>query len=242
MSVIVIAHRGYSGKAPENTMAAFELALAAGADGIELDVHLTKDGEIVVIHDETVDRTTDGTGRISSYTLEDLKKLDAGSWYGPEFAGETVPTLRQVLDLLKGKDVLLNIEIKTGLGFEPMNEKLVALLDKYDRWERTIISSFNHYALAHIIGLKPQSRTAILYMSALVNPWVYAKSIGATILHPYYHGVIPEIITAAQQNGMMVNVWTVDEEADVERMKQCRVDGIVTNQPEKVKSLIQTGH
>lgn len=236
--MIVIAHRGYSAKAPENTMAAFELALAAGADGIELDVHLTRDGEIVVMHDEKVNRTTNGTGPITAYTLAELKALDAGSWFGPDFAGQRVPTLRQVLDLIKGKDILLNVEIKTGLGFEHLNEKLVALLDQYDRWERTIISSFNHYALAHLITVKPQARTAILYSAALVNPWVYAKSIGVTVLHPYHHTLIPEIVTAAQQNGMMVNAWTIDEEADVQRAKMCRIDGIITNQPERVKSLL----
>lgn len=238
MSVIVIAHRGYSAKAPENTMAAFELALEAGADGIELDVHLTKDGEVVVLHDETVNRTTSGKGSVREYNLAELKELDAGSWFAPEYAGEKVPTLRQVLDLLKGRDVLLNIETKTALGFEQLNERLVPLLDKYDRWERTIISSFNHYSLAHLISLKREARTAILYMSALVNPWVYAKSIGATVLHPYHHTVVPEIVTASHQNGMMVNVWTVDQEPDIERMKQCRVDGIITNQVERVKSLL----
>lgn len=238
ISVIVIAHRGYSAKAPENTMAAFELALAAGTDGIELDVHLTGDGEIVVIHDDTVNRTTDGKGPVGAFTLAELQALDAGSWFAPEFAGEKIPTLKKVLELLKDKDVLLTIEVKTGLGFEQLNEQLVQLLDRYDFWERTIISSFNHYALAHLVGLKPQARTAILYTAALVNPWVYAKSIGATVLHPYHHAVIPEIVTAAQQNGMMVNVWTVDEEADVERMKLCRIDGIITNQVERVKSLL----
>jgi len=238
MSVIVFAHRGYSAKAPENTMAAFELALEFDADGIELDIHLTKDGEIVVIHDDTLDRTTNGTGLVSTYTMSELKAFDAGAWFSPEFAGEQIPTLRRVLDLTKGTDTLLNIEIKTGLGFEQLNEKLIPLLDKYDCWERTIISSFNHYALAHLISLKPQARTAILYSAGLVNPWVYAKSIGATALHPYHRTVIPEIVTAAQQNGMMVNVWTVDKEEDVERMKVCRVDSVITNQVERVLSLV----
>ncbi len=238
MTVIVLAHRGYSAKAPENTMAAFELALAVGADGIELDVHMTRDGEIVVIHDDTLDRTTNGKGSVSDQTMAELRELDAGSWFSPEFAGERIPTLKLVLELIKDKDVLLNIEIKTGLGFQQLNEELVPLLDRYDRWERTIISSFNHYALAHLISLKPQARTAILYMAALVNPWVYAKSIGATALHPYYPGIIPEIVTASQQNGMMVNAWTVDLEADIQRVKMCRVDGIITNEPERVKSLI----
>lgn len=238
MRMIVIAHRGHSKKAPENTMAAFELALEVGAGGLELDVHLSKDGEVVVIHDDTLERTTTGQGRVEAHTWAELKQLDAGSWFAPEFTGERIPSLRQVLELLKGRDTLLNIELKAGLGFEHLNEKLVPLLDKYDCWERTIISSFNHYALAHLASLKPQARTGIVYMAAMVNPWVYAKSIGATALHPYYLGVIPEVVTAAQQNGMMVNVWTVDEPEDIERIKLCRIDGIMTNDPELVQSLL----
>ena len=127
MTVIVLAHRGYSAKAPENTMAAFELALAVGADGIELDVHMTRDGEIVVIHDDTLDRTTNGKGPVSDQTMAELRELDAGSWFSPEFAGERIPTLKLVLELIKDKDVLLNIEIKTGLGFQQLNEELVPL-------------------------------------------------------------------------------------------------------------------
>lgn len=234
----VFAHRGYSAKAPENTMAAFELALAAGADGIELDVHLTKDGEIVVIHDDTLERTTNGTGRVDALTLAELKEFDAGSWFAPEFAGQSIPTLVEVLDLIKNKDILLNVEVKTGIGFEQINEKLVALIDKYDFWDNIIVSSFNHYALAHLVGLKPGVRTAILYSAALVNPWVYAKSIGATVLHPNHRTLMPEIVTAARQNGMMVNAWTVDAEKDIEWMKACRIDGIITNQVERVKSMI----
>lgn len=236
--MIVFAHRGYSAKAPENTMAAFELALEVGAGGLELDVHLTKDGKIVVIHDETVDRTTNGTGRVDGFTLTELQKLDAGSWFSPDFAGEKIPTLRQLLDIVKDKDIVLNIETKTGLGFEQLNETMAELLDQYDLWEKTIISSFNHYSLAHLINIRPHVKTAILYNAALVNPWVYAKSIGATVLHPYHKTIIPEIVTAAQQNGMMVNVWTVDKEVDVERMKQAKVNGIITNVPDEVQSLL----
>ena len=236
--MIVLAHRGYSAKAPENTMAAFELALEVGSGGLELDVHLTKDGEVVIIHDDTVDRTTNGTGRVDSYTMAELKELDAGSWFSPEFAGEKLPTLRQLLDLVKDKDILLNIETKTALGFEQLNETLASLLDQYDLWERTIISSFNHYSLAHMKDIRLQAKTAILYNAALVNPWVYAKSIGATVLHPYHKTIIPEIVTAAQQNGMMVNVWTVDKPVDVERMKAAKVNGIITNVPDQVQSLL----
>ncbi|NLL43882.1 MAG: glycerophosphodiester phosphodiesterase [Firmicutes bacterium] len=235
--MIVMAHRGFSSKAPENTMAAFTLALDAGAEGIELDVHLTKDGEVVVIHDHTLARTTNGTGLVADLTLAELQELDAGLWFSPEFKGERLPSLREVLELLKEHNVLLNVETKAALGYEQLNEKLASLLDEYAMWEKTIISSFNHYALVHIKTIRPQARTGILYNCGLVNPWEYAKSIGATALHPYYLTIVPELVQAAQQHGMMVNVWTVDEEVDIERVSLAGVDAIITNVPDRVLSM-----
>jgi glycerophosphoryl diester phosphodiesterase len=236
--MIVMAHRGYSSKAPENTMPAFELALEAGSGGIELDVHLTKDGEVVVIHDDVLDRTTNGKGPVASFTMAELKQVDAGSWFSPEFKGVTLPTLREVLDLIKGKDILLNVETKAALGFEQLNEKLAPLLDEYSMWDRTIISSFNHYALVHIKHIRPQARTGILYNCGLFNPWEYAKSIGASALHAHHRTLFPELVQEAQQNGMMVNVWTVDQTTDIERMILAKVDSVITNVPEKVQSLL----
>src|SRR5690554_7959632 len=128
----VLAHRGYSGKAPENTMAAFELAVKSGADGLELDVHITKDGEVVVIHDDTVDRTTDGTGRVEDYTYEELLKFDAGSWFGEEFKGERLPTLADVCEIVKGTDLIFNVELKAGVNFQALTEKVSDLINKYD--------------------------------------------------------------------------------------------------------------
>lgn len=236
--MLVVAHRGYSSKAPENTMAAFEMALDVGSDGLELDVHLTKDGEVVVIHDHTLERTSNGVGIVEQYTLAELQKLDAGSWFSPEFAGEHLPSLREVCELVKDKDILFNVELKVGLGFEQLNAKVAELLDEYDLHEKTVISSFNHYALVHFKQIRPKTRTGILYSAALVNPWEYAKSIGATALHPSHKGIIPEIVSGAQQSGVMVNVWTVDAPVDIERMKIAKVDSIITNVPERVQDLL----
>lgn len=235
--MIVIAHRGYSSKAPENTMPAFELAIEVGSGGIELDVHLTKDGEVVVIHDPTLQRTTNGNGAVADFTMEELKAFDAGSWFAPEFKGTRLPTLREVLDLIKDHNILLNVETKTALGFEHLNDKVAPLLDEYSMWEKTVISSFNHYALVHMKAIRPQARTGILYTCALVDPWVYAGSIGASALHPNHLTIIPELVQAAQQHGMMVNVWTVDEAIDIERVKLAKVDSIITNVPRRVQSL-----
>lgn len=236
--MLVLAHRGYSSKAPENTMAAFELALQAGAHGLELDVHLTKDGEVVVIHDATLERTTDGVGFVEEHTLAELQKLDAGSFFASEFKDERIPTLNQVCELIKKSDGLLNVEMKAALGFEKLNERLIDVLSAHGLEEQTIISSFNHYALAHLKQLRPQLRTGILYNAALVDPWVYAKSIGASALHPYYLGIIPEIVMGAQQNGMMVNTWTVDEKVDIKRMISAKVDCLITNEPGLALSLL----
>jgi glycerophosphoryl diester phosphodiesterase len=237
--MLVLAHRGYSSRAPENTMAAFRLALEAGADGLELDVQLTRDGEAVVIHDFTLDRTTDGSGFVAQYTLAELRQFDAGGWFAPEFAGESIPTLAEVCELVKEWKVLLNVELKAGLGFETLNERLIDILIQYGIEEHTIVSSFNHYALAHLKQLRPEIRTGILYNAALVNPWVYAQSIGASAVHPYYLGVIPEIVQGAQRNGMMVNTWTVNEPADIQRTIAAQVDSIITDKPGLVLEILK---
>lgn len=238
MIMLVVAHRGYSSKAPENTMAAFELALEAGSDGLELDVHLTKDGKVIVIHDHTLERTSNGTGIVEQYTLAELQQLDAGSWFSPDYKGERLPSLREVCELVKDKDILFNVELKAALGFEQLNYKVAELLDEYELNEKTVISSFNHYALVHFKQIRPHVRTGILYSAALVNPWEYAKSIGATALHPNHKTIIPEIVSGAQQNGMMVNPWTVDAPEDIERMKLAKIDSIITNVPGRVQELL----
>ena len=167
----VLAHRGYSGKAPENTMAAFKLALEADADGLELDVHITKDGRVVVIHDDTLERTTDGRGRVEEQTYAELAQLDAGSWFGEEFKGERLPTLDEVCELLKGTDKIFNVELKAGVNFKELTEKVAELIVAYDLVPNTIISSFNHYALAYMKQVNADIRTGILYSSALYQPW-----------------------------------------------------------------------
>ncbi len=144
ISVKVIAHRGFSTKSPENTLAGFQLALELGAAGIELDVHLSKDQHIVVCHDEKVDRTTDGKGLITALTIEELKTLDAGSWYAPNYTGEKNPCLSEVLDIVKGSEKVVNIELKNAIIDYPNLEKeVVTLVQQYDMDDQVIISSFN---------------------------------------------------------------------------------------------------
>jgi glycerophosphoryl diester phosphodiesterase len=237
---LIIAHRGASRQAPENTMAAFQRALELGAGGIELDVQLTADGCLVVIHDEMLDRTSNGKGPVKEKTLEELKRLDFGSWFSPEFRDERIPTLEEVLWLLSGWDGLLNIEIKNGPVFYPGIEKAVAdAVLKYNRTNRTIVSSFNHYSLVQIRKYEPEIKTAPLYMAGIYEPWEYARRIGAAAIHPLFNNIVPELVKGCRQNNIMVNPFTVDNPEHIKAVAAAGVDGIITNVPDIALNIIK---
>jgi len=230
---VIIAHRGASRQAPENTMAAFRKALELGAGGIETDVHLSADGRLVIIHDETVDRTSNGKGLVGEKTFEELRKLDFGSWFSPDFSGEKIPELDELLELVSGWDGLLNIELKNGPVFYPGIEQAVAAaVRKHKLMNRTIISSFNHYSLVEIRKIDPEIKTAPLYMAGLYEPWVYARRIGAAAIHPLFYNIVPEIIKGCKRNNIMVNPFTVDRPEQIKAMAAAGVDGIITNVPD----------
>ena len=231
---LVIAHRGASGYAPENTMPAFEKALELGAEGIELDVHMTADGEIVVIHDHTIDRTSNGRGMIKDLTLEEIRKFDFGSWFDESFKGTTIPTLRDVLELLRDWDGLLNIEVKSGpIFYQGIEEKLVDLVKEYNFGDRVIFSSFNHYSLRDIKAIDSSMKIGLLYMAGLVEPCIYAKRLGAEALHPLYYNIIPEMIEGCKKNGVKLNPFTIDDEKEIEMIMRVGVDGVITNYPDR---------
>lgn len=231
----IIAHRGASHDAPENTMAAFREALKQGADAIELDIQLTKDGEMVVIHDETLDRTTDMTGFVKSYTLAELKKADAGSKFSPKFAGEPIPLLEEVFELLRGTNVFLNIELKTTkFLYEGIEKKAVDIVRHYGYEENTIFSSFNHYSLVECKRLAPEIKTGILYNLGIYRPWDYAKSIGADAINPNYISVLlgdAESRKEFAQSGVLLFPWTVDDEDTMAELMSLKVSGVITNLP-----------
>jgi len=231
---LIQAHRGASACCPENTLEAFAAAIEQGADGIELDVHLTKDGEIVVAHDARLERVSNGTGHINDHTLEELKSLDFGKLLsnGPVCR---IPTLSEVFSLVKPSGLFVNVELKTTERQYPdLPAKLLALAGEYAMGERVIYSSFNHYSLKEIKTRDPKARIGLLYELGMVDPWVYANYVGADAIHPHYFVIaaLPETVGRCHEHGVKVNVWTVDESDAVKLMLKCAVDGIITNKPE----------
>lgn len=238
-SIINFAHRGASAVCPENTMAAFRKSLELGATGIETDVQMTRDGGLVLIHDERLDRTSNGKGYLKDHTLAEVRKLDAGSWFGPDFKDEPFPTLEELLDLLKERDTVLNIELKNGVFFYPgMEEKVIAAVRKYGMDDRVILSSFNHYSLASCKTLAPEIRTGILYSEGLYRPWDYAASLPADALHAYLPTVLPEFVSEAAQHGIAYHPWTVNDPKQMKALIEMQVAGIITDYPDVLAGLL----
>ena len=237
MKTIIQAHRGASAYNPENTLEAFSRAVEQGADCIELDVHLSKDGEIVVAHDARLERVSNGTGYINDHTLEELKSLNFNRLF-PDSPACRIPTLSEVFLLIDGHNtraLTVNIELKTTERLYPeLPEKLAALTAEYKMEERVIYSSFNHYSLHHIKKINPSAKIGLLYELGMVDPWVYANYLKADAIHPYYYVIaaLPETVEHCHKNGVKVNVWTVDDPQAIKLMLQCGVDGIITNKPD----------
>ena len=234
----VFGHRGAGGSYPENTLESFAAAMTMGADGIELDVHLTRDGIPVVIHDERVERTTNGLGWVKDYSLQELKKLDAGSWFNPRFSGAVVPTLQEVLKVVEKASIMVNIEIKTDvIDYPSIEEKVLELVEKHLPRELVIISSFNHYTLANIHRLNPEAETAILYMEKLYRPWEYAARLGASGLHCHWSVVDQELTVGARDWGMRVRPFTVNDQQVMIKILELGCEGIITDWPDKALEL-----
>ena len=231
---LIFAHRGYSHLYPENTMKAFIEAERVGADGLELDVQLTKDGEIVVIHDEKVDRTTNGKGFIKDFTFKDLRKLDASYNKKTFLHKEPIPALNEVLEWMTTNQVICNIELKNGvLPYKGLEEKVIALIQSYGLTERVILSSFNHYSLVYCYRLAPEIETAPLFSEGLYMPWVYAQSIGAKSMHPKYTVAPNELIRASLDYGISVRPYTVNKEKDMQRLFTAECSALITDDPAK---------
>lgn len=230
----IIAHRGASGSAPENTLASFRSAMDIGADFIELDIHLSKDGELIVMHDETVTRTTNGKGKIRNLTLEQIKSLDAGSWFGDKFKGLVVPTLDEVFQLSGGKIKLL-IEVKgSSRKYPGIEKKLVETIYKYYAKDWCIVQSFDDEILKNISQLDPSIVLHQLIVGRIFPP-VIPEFIRA--VNPNHHFVSGKKIEKIHSQGKKIFVWTVNEEKRMGKLISMEVDGIITNYPEKLKNL-----
>ncbi len=237
-NAITYGHRGASKYAPENTFSSYIKAVEMGADGIEIDVHKSKDGHLIVCHDEKVDRTTNGKGFIKDLSLKEIKALDAGSWFSKDFIGEKVPLLEEVLEFVKKEDILLNIEVKNGpIFYDKIEEDVINVVKAYDLVEQTIISSFNHYSLAYIKNIAKEFKTGILYIAGMLEPWEYAKSVGASAIHPLFLTINKEVVKQCQQNGIKVNPFTVNGEEELKLMKLFNVDGVITDCPDICKKI-----
>jgi glycerophosphoryl diester phosphodiesterase len=240
--VAVIAHRGFSGAAPENTLAAFQKGIEIGSDMIELDIHLCKDGKVVVIHDETLERTTNAQGRVVDYTLKELKKFDAGSWFGPQFSGERIPTLGEVLELAKGR-VPVNIEIKNPThGQYPITQLADQALRKVKEAgmiHRVVFSSFNPLSLEWIKKKEPQVGVALLYH----EPWSILSDVTGgekyEVLNLRRTYLTKDKIAKIHKERMKVNVYTVNSQEEMEQFIRWAVDGIITNHPDQLMGILE---
>lgn len=237
----IFAHRGASAYVPENTLPAFEKAVDIGADGVELDIHLSRDGRLVVIHDEMLDRTTNGHGFVKDFTLTELKKLDASkTMTNSGFCNLCIPTLGEVYELLADTELLVNVEVKNSIFLYPgILEKALEAEAKYGMSERVLYSSFNHYAMQELKRISPQSKTGLLYSTMLIDPWNAAMAANADALHPFFPCIAntPCMIPKCRKNGIAVNTWTVDEPEYIRAMFMLGVDSVITNKPDVAKSV-----
>ncbi|GGA79536.1 glycerophosphodiester phosphodiesterase [Ornithinibacillus halotolerans] len=231
----IFGHRGSAGTHPENTMEAYQEAIRVGADGLEIDVHLTKDGKIAVFHDETVDRVTDGRGHVKDFTMDELKKLDAGNHLSEEFKGAKIPELKEVLALVKEANILINIELKNVfyLEYPHLEEMVLKEVERFNLKKQTIISSFNHLSMRHMRALDSEIDIAILYSAKLIEPWNYAETVGATSLHPHLYSMTEEMIRYSEAHHIPVRPYTVNDEKLMEYFFQLGCEAIITDYPER---------
>jgi glycerophosphoryl diester phosphodiesterase len=238
---LIFAHRGASKAAPENTLPAFEAAIRLGADGAELDVQYSSDGALVIIHNATLEKTSNGTGRVTALTLAELRALDAGSWFGTAFAGTRIPTLDEALDLMKGK-LLVNVELKVLSSLQSsLGADAVKAVRDHGMADQVVISSFNPFVLRQTKAAGPEIECALLVAHDMPG-WTrwggtrrYSRADG---LHPDFDMVNDTYMAHARKLGLPVRVWTVDDEAEMRRLIALGVDAIITNVPDRLAAIV----
>ncbi len=228
-------HRGYSGKYPENTLLAFQKAIEAGVAGIELDVQFSKDGKMVVIHDETLERTTNGSGYVKDLTLQELKALDASASFKGQYGTVQIPTFEEVMQLVKDYDIITNVELKTGKFEYPGIEEAVRdCIRKYDLAEKVIISSFNHFSVMRMREAAPELKCGFLFEAWVIDAGKYCHSHGIPCFHPNYRNLLPSVVAEAKQYGLEINTYTVNTLEDFKQLEALGVDVAIGNFPDRI--------
>jgi glycerophosphoryl diester phosphodiesterase len=238
---LIIAHRGASAYAPENTMAAFQKAVDLSADGIKFDVKCSKDGEMVIIHDQSLERTTNGRGKVIETDLKDLRNLDAGSFYSSEFTGEKIPLLSEVLEEFS-KKLVINIELTNYSSInDGLARKAANLVKRMRSEENLIFSSFHPYNLIITRRIMPNVSVALLALPG-VSGWIFRSNmmrwISPEIIHPFFNDVDKRFIEKQHQKNRKVNVWTVNTESQIIKLLKDNVDGLITDDPSLARRLI----
>lgn len=237
--MLIYAHRGAQGYAPENTMSAFQQAIICKADGIELDVQVTKDRQLIICHDHTIDRTSNGSGWIKDLTLAQLKAFDFGSWFSPSFANESILTFQEFFAWYVSTPLLLNIEIKNGpIVYEGIEEQLISILKNnsprnFDLYQRIIISSFYHPSLVKIKQLDQRFKTGVLFDDRPVDILSLIQQTNADYLHPHWHYLESNWIEAAHEAGIGVNSYTINTQEEFDFSRAANIDGIFSDYPDR---------
>ncbi|HEX8881419.1 MAG TPA: glycerophosphodiester phosphodiesterase family protein [Candidatus Acidoferrum sp.] len=234
----MIAHRGASGHAPENTMAAFRRAVALGATFIETDLQLSRDAHFVAVHDETVNRTTDGRGSVHDLTLAELRELDAGSWFGSEFSGERIPTLEEILQFSKKNDVVFYLEMKPS-GAWGGEHAVVGALRESGEIPRAVVLSFDASMVLNVHTIDPTVMTGLLYDGQLEKPIEKALEIGARQLAVRGDLVTPALLEQARQKDLQVVCWTINQAAHMRLLIEAGVHGIMSDYPDRVVAALK---
>jgi glycerophosphoryl diester phosphodiesterase len=234
--VLAIAHRGASGYAPENTFAAFRKALAMGAGFIETDLQLSRDARFVAIHDPTVNRTTNGQGAVHDLTLAELRKLDAGAWFGSEFAGERIPTIEEILEFAKKHDIVFYLELKP-FGSWGGEHALISALRESGEIARTVVISFDPAILSAVRKIEPTLMTGLLYEAQITDPLARAQEIGARQVAVRGDLVTPRLLKEARTRDLQIICWTVNHPAHMRLLLEAGVDGIISDYPDRLLDL-----
>lgn len=237
--MINFAHRGASKYYPENTILSIKEGIKAGAEGIEIDVHKTKDNKLVVIHDEDIERTFKGKGLVKDYTLTKLKEFKCRNKVFQENLDCRIPTLEEVLEIIKVAGIMLNIELKTDeIHYEGIEKDVIDLVNKYDLKDKVILSSFNHESIKMVRQIDSEIKTGLLYEKPIKDIIKYAKIFGAYAIHPDKRLVTEELLREASENNIKVNIYTVNSPIIMRKLIKARASGLFTDYPDLLNEII----